>query len=373
MKGVDPAALRALLEGIEAGTANDEPAAQWLAAEPGVPDSLAPEDALMAVEAARLMGLGAHLQKAKKSSDKRVKKAAGRAIHALKSAGQEVPDEPTSGGGWTLSKERHEALPPVGLIGLPQSDGYFPFIVVAHGDAGACVCAGVAGAGQGYQDSDHGHVGRSQARDIIASARKDHNLFELPFHVVLHLCERAFSEGGRGRPHGWEHMLESVPEATRNSARLLDPLQRQDKVLQRALLSEVDALTEGDTRVVFGLDEQSSGPAVEECVTALTSKVAIDDTDRRRRIASVVKKSATEALSGHARQTWMLTMDVVAVIAESEGNEPLKNAARHTGLALAKGLDGGEIPFFRIWTERQLAAVSEMVMSVRAGQGQGQP
>ena len=185
--------------------------------------------------------------------------------------------------------------------------------------------------------------------------------------IELHAKYTFFAEGARGTPHGWGHMLESVPEATRSSARLLDPLQRQETKLDRSALNDIDALTEGDTRVVFGLDKEASGPAVEACIAALTSKVEVEDSDRRRRILGVVKQSATEALAGHARGTWTLTMDVVAVLAASMGNEPLRKAARHTGLALAEGTDGGEIPFFQIWTERQLAAVSEMVMSVRSG------
>jgi len=366
MKGVDPAAIKLLLESIEAGEAGDDPVALWLAAEASAPDALELDAALLGVEAARLMGLSAHLQRTKKASDKRVRKAAGRALHALKSSGQEIDEVPSTSKGWTLEKEVIEVMPPVGLLGLPQSDGYFPFIVIAHSEGGACVCAGVAGAGQGYQDSDHAHVARGRAREIVANARKDHNLFEVPFHIALHLCERAFSEGGRGAPGGWGHMLESVPEATRNSARLLDPTQRQERALDRGAMAEVDALTEGDTRVVFGLDEQASGPAVEECITALTSQVAPNDDSRRRRIADIVKRSVTEAMEGPGRKTWILAMDVVSVIAENAENEPLRKAARHTSLALSEGLDGGEIPFFRIWTERQLAAVSEMMMSVRA-------
>jgi hypothetical protein len=366
MTKIDKAALVALLESIEAGSAEDHPVAQWLAAEPGAPDELPLDSALLAVEAARLMGLGAHLQAAKKSADKRVKKAAGKAIHVLKSTGQSVPDAPSESAGWSLSREQRELPQPVGLLGLPQSDGYFPFILVAHSEDGACVCAGVAGAGQGYQDADHGHVGRSQARDIIASAQGDRNLHELPFHVALSLCERAFSEGGRGAPHGWSHMLDSVPEATRSSARLLDPMQRQATKLDRTALAQVDCLTEGDGRVVFGLDEKASGPAIEACIAALTSQVEVDNDDKRRRIAGVVKQATTAALTGHARQTWELTMDVIAVIGESSQNQALQAAARHTSLALADGLDGSDIPFFRIWVERQLAAVSELVMSTRS-------
>ncbi len=367
MKGVDSEALQALLTQIEAGTAGDDPRAAWLSGEPVPLDELDIDAALLAVEAARLMGLGAHQRQAKKTSDKRVRKAAGRAIHALKSAGHQLPDAPAESVGWTLDREIIEIPPPVGLLGLPQSDGYFPFILVAHGGSGACVCAGVAGAGQGYQDADHGHMGRGRAREVVADARRDHNLFEVPFHVALHFCERAFAEGGRGRPHGWSHMLESVPAATQNSARLLDPLQRQEQELDPGAISEIDALLEGESRVVFGLDEKASGPAVEECIQALTSEISVDDVSRRRRIADIVKRSATQALDGATRGTWTLTMDVVAVLAEASGNEPLRRAARHTGLALRTEMEGGEIPFFRIWIERQLAAVSEMVMSVRAG------
>jgi hypothetical protein len=143
-------------------------------------------------------------------------------------------------------------------------------------------------------------------------------------------------------------------------------MQRQSTKLDRTALAQVDCLTEGDGRVVFGLDEKASGPAIEACIAALTSQVEVDNDDKRRRIAGVVKQATTAALTGHARQTWELTMDVIAVIGESSQNQALQAAARHTSLALADGLDGSDIPFFRIWVERQLAAVSELVMSTRS-------
>ena len=163
-------------------------------------------------------------------------------------------------------------------------------------------------------------------------------------------------------------MLDSIPLATQTSAQVLDPLQRQPDALDRSKLSKIDPLLEGNTRIVFGVDESASGPAVEECVAALTSPVMTKDVDRRGRIASIVKSTATEALSGTARRTWILAMDVTAVLAAEQGNEPLREAARQTGLALREPMDGGDIPFFNIWVERQLAAVSEMVISIRSQQ-----
>ena len=59
-------------------------------------------------------------------------------------------------------------------------------------------------------------------------------------------------------------------------------------------------------------------------------------------------------------------MDVLSAIADVAGWKEERRAARHISLALQAGRPGADIPFFRIWTERQLAAVSEMIMSVRA-------
>jgi len=368
-KGVNMAAVEALLARIESGDAQD-PLVEWVTSGAGEVGAFDLDDALVAVEAARRMGLGDRLQQAKASGPKAVRKAAGRALHSMKSQGQAVPEVLRAQTTWSLEPEATELPAPVGLLGLVQSDGYFPFIMVATGHEGACVCAGVAGAGRGYQDADHAHVGRGRAREIIADARRDHALVELPFHVALNLVERAFDEGGRGSPHGWSHMLESVPDATRTASRVLDPLQRQTDVFDRAALNDIEPLLEGKNRIVFGLDEQASGPAVEECAAALTSPVMTNANDRRARIASIVKVATTEALAGAARDTWILAMDVVAVIGAVNEDEPLRVAARQTGLALREGLDGGEIPFFRVWVERQLAAVTEMIMSIRSEKAQ---
>jgi hypothetical protein len=366
---VDLAAVMALLEAIQAEDKTQSSAA-WLIDGSASVDALTQEEALVAVEAARRMALVGALNEAKGASDKLTRKAAARALHSLRSSGHEVPEQPKAAAGWSMGTEVREIPAPVGLIGLPQGDGYFPYIMVAYGKDNACVCAGVAGAGQGYQDADHAHVSRSKARDIIDNARRDHNLVEVPFHVALHFAERAFTEGGAGQPHGWHHMLSSVDEGLKNAARMLNPLQGQETELDSAALHDMEALLEGPHRIVFNLEERISGPAVDEVMGALTSQIAINDDEKRKRVADQVVTATNTAFDGHARATWTLAMDVLASIAKIAEWEPERRAARQVSLALAAGRPGVDILFFRVWTERQLAAVSEMIMSVRADREQ---
>ena len=73
------------------------------------------------------------------------------------------------------------------------------------------------------------------------------------------------------------------------------------------------------------------------------------------------------AFDGHARKTWILAMDVISAIAQVAEWNDVVPAARHNALALRAGRKGSDIPFFRIWAERQLAAVGEMILAVRSG------
>ena len=365
MSAPDLMRLARLLEAVEAEDRSNR-AVAWLLDGGTFPEELGIVDALIAVEAAKRMALMSHLAVAKKSPDKRVKKEAARAIHSLKSQGHEPPEEPKSNG-WSLGSEEREVPGPVGLLGLPQGDGYFPYILVAYNRGGAIVSAGVAGAGQGFQDADHARVGRSKARQILDNARKDHNLVEVPVHIALHFCERAFEEGGGERPHGWSQLLGSIEEGTKNTARLVDPLSRQDATLDTQKMKQVDPLLEGDHRVVFSLEDRISGPAVDAVMEVLDSQLSVDDEDKKRRVAAEVASAVDTAFDGHARTTWTLAMDVVSAIAEVAEWNDVMLAARHTSLALRAGRRGSDIPFFRIWAERQLAAVSEMILAVRSG------
>ena len=116
------------------------------------------------------------------------------------------------------------------------------------------------------------------------------------------------------------------------------------------------------------MEERISGPRVDAVLTALTSTVEVDEDSRKKRIADECALAANEVMEGHARQTWILAMDVIACISETAGWEAERKVARHTSLALSSGRPGADIPFFRMWIERQIAAVSEMILSVRSGQ-----
>ena len=369
MSRVDLEALASLLTALEAGD-DSSPAAVWLGSEPGSPDALSEADALLAIEAAQRMGMGGHLLAAKGSAIKSVRKAAARSIHALTSSGGQIPDAPKQASGWSMGSEEREIPPPIGLIGLPQGDGYFPYVLVAFSRDATTLCAGVAGSGQGFQDADYAQVGRTKAKAVIANARRDHNLVEVPFHVALHFCQRAFSEGGAGQPDGWSYMLATVPEGVQNAARMLDPLAKQDSELDSDVLHQIDALLDGPRRIVFNLEERISGPAVDAVLAALTSTLAINDDEKRKRVADEVVTATNAAFEGYARKTWTLAMDVLTAISEIAGWKEEQRAARHISLALQSGRPGADIPFFRIWAERQLAAVSEMIMSVRENKPQ---
>ena len=67
-------------------------------------------------------------------------------------------------------------------------------------------------------------------------------------------------------------------------------------------------------------------------------------------------------------------MDVVTILSAQEDRLDLRDAARHTALALRAGTAGADIPWVRVWTERQLAHAVEQLMAMNrrsgpAGQG----
>ena len=123
MSAPDLMRLAQLLEAVEAEDRSNR-AVAWL-----LDGGTFPED--LGIDDAKRMALMSHLTVAKKSPSKRVKKEAARAIHSLKTQGHEAPEAPKSGG-WALGSEEREIPQPVGLLGLPQGDGYFPYILVAY-------------------------------------------------------------------------------------------------------------------------------------------------------------------------------------------------------------------------------------------------
>ena len=121
-------------------------------------------------------------------------------------------------------------------------------------------------------------------------------------------------------------MLSSVPEGVQNAARMLDPLAKQDAELDSDILHQIDTLLDGPRRIVFNLEERISGPAVDAVLGALTSTLAVNDDEKRKRVADEVVTATNKAFDGHARQTWTLAMDVLTAIAEVAGHHAVAEA-----------------------------------------------
>ena len=258
------------------------------------------------------------------------------------------------------------ALPPVALLGLPEADGSIPFLMAGFQDENAVVFVGTASGGEGYVELDQGVTPLKDAHVLVDAIRKEHGLTDVPPHVALHFLDRAFESGGK-RPEHFNVLVDMIDEPTRLSAEILDPFAGLDGELERNALVQLGPLADERFGVFFGLPEIAIQNGLEETVQAVTSQVELNDDARRRRLKTVVQKTATQTLQGPLRNTWILALDVLTWMANLKGWAEVIRPARHTSLALQAGMDGGDIPFFRLWTERQLALVAEMVVRKQNG------
>jgi hypothetical protein len=348
---------------VDAIVAGDHPASAWLTGECAI-DTLSADVAVSAIEAARRQQvIGPLIDARDNASTKSVRKAAGAALHRLKSAGVSV-EEPRRGASWTARGATLDAPPqPVALFGLPDPNGYFPFLLVAYGQQEACASAGMAGAGQGHIDADHGVLSRSSARDVLHNAKLQQGLHEVPFHVGLHFLQRAFEEGGKGEPEGFGFLLGSVPEGVKNSARLLDPLEGQEQELDTDALHNIEALMDPRQGVYLALNEEQAYGAMGKLGEALNSQLDIDDDGKMRRVRVIIDDTADAYLNEGTRRSWVLALDVVSFLAFRASNEPLRLAARHTALALRAGHEARDIPFIREWISTQLQSIVELYLA----------
>jgi len=253
---------------------------------------------------------------------------------------------------------------PVALVGLPQADGYIPFVFVAFGDGGAAVCAGTFGGYQGAREDQCMETSRSEARRILKQGASQHGLYQVPFHEGLHFALRAFSDGLRA-PEGWEEFQTWVDPATWRAAKVLDPMAGWPDVLDDDALHQATAILDPEGKgLVFGLPETVAEGAMEEIFKALSSPLELDDDTRRERIASAVGAAADLAVDGPGQATWTFALQVAAWWFRHLDDGEAEQAAWHAGLALRDGRRGRDIPFIRVWTERQLAVVAETARSM---------
>ncbi|MFT4978363.1 MAG: hypothetical protein ACI8S6_004273 [Myxococcota bacterium] len=352
---------------VDAIIAGDHPASAWLSGT-GSLDAFSPDVALSAIEAARRQEASARLQAVKQSTtNKMLRKAAGAALHRLKAAGVTV-EEASSGQTWTPRGAALDAPPPpAALLGMPDPNGYFPYILVAYGREEACASAGLAGAGQSYVDADHAHLSRSAAREVLFNSRDQQALHPVPFHVALHFLQRAFEEGGKGEPHGFGHLLESVPEDLQTSAKLIDPLEGQESELDTDALHAIEPLLDPREGVYLALSEDQAYGAMGKIGEALDQALDLDEESKMGRIRSIIDDAADDYLNDATRRSWALALDVVTFLSWRTDNEPVRRAARHTALALRADMAARDIPFVREWVNAQLQSVVELFLARNGG------
>ena len=112
------------------------------------------------------------------------------------------------------------------------------------------------------------------------------------------------------------------------------------------------------------LTDSATEAGLDDVMAAFTSVLETSEDSRRMRIAEGVKKAANAAVGGQSRRSWVLALNLLAYLARQQEWQSIWPAARATALALEDGRPGADIPFVRLWAERQLALAADMMRRV---------
>lgn len=356
--------LQAWREDLPA-SADLAPALAWLKGHAAL-DELIAADALLGIEAAVRLHLGERVAQAGQAREKVVRKAARAAAQRLKSLGVSVPEARTATT-WTLGAEVRVLPAGQVLLGLPEDDGYVPFLACTFGPEDACLSGGAAGPVQGYRDEDHGHSSRSQVRRVLNEAQGPHRMVEVELPLGLALLQDAFRRSGRGNPPGWGHLLSHLAPTVLAHLRELQPFERLPAAPGEDAMHQVDALLAGPSAVVMGFEQEPLFALVQEALALIGSGGDGETEQRRAAIQALVDRGADQLLDEARRTTWAWSLDVVALLAQQQGDEDRMRAARATALALAGGRPGSQIPFVREQLNDQLSQLVESVARARLG------
>jgi hypothetical protein len=326
------------------------PAAAWLRRGEGSIHTLSTETALAVVEAARQLGLTERLLAAQAADDKAVRKAAGAALHKLKSAGVAVgaARAPKVAG---LAAEAIEVQPPRALLGLPGGNGYFPFVLMSFSGTEAIVCMGIAGAAQGYLEENHAHLPRAEARNFLYTLRSQKGLVEVPFALGLSVVERALQASGRKLP-GWGHLVENIDPFALQMARLKAMSARAAGVGADEAVIRSAELSRGIGPITPMLDEAD----VQGALSAVLDLQG-EGEERLDRVEGLVAEAIDRVFGVPlARETWVLALDVAAELYDLEELPDQARLARGLAGALAAGQPASTIPFFTEPLQKTLMA-----------------
>ena len=271
--------------------------------------------------AAGALGNVAALQSVNAPKD--LRKAASAALHKLKSRGVKV-EEKVAPRAFSLEKESID-VPSRAWISVPDTHGDVEILLTTTDDEGSCVLGMIVG-GAGVKEIQHGHVGRSQLRDVWKSVQGRGESVEVPFATGLHYADRFESQRG---DHDWKHFLEHVPLPTLMSARLLDPMAHPPAVHPE----------DGPVAWLAPTSCFSAG-AIEKAAAALLSHVG---EDAEAQVEAALVAASDEALEGGDRTALVASAEFAAEVFTLHGRFASAESVRGVAKRVLAGEAGSAI------------------------------
>ncbi|MES2640037.1 MAG: hypothetical protein V4850_11160 [Myxococcota bacterium] len=318
----DPAAVAAIVSRTA-----DPATVAW--AHEGKGDLAALPDPHLAIAAAGALGNTRALQSV--TAPKELKKAAAAALHKLKSRGVKIEESPAPRA-FVLGKTE-ESLPSRAFLSLPDMQGDMELLITTSDAGGNCALGIILGAGRA-KETQHGHLGRGELRDVWKKATSRGDLVEVPYLVGLHYAER-FLAGGEHK-HDWTHFLEHVPAATLQAARAADPL--------ASAPTPVDEGEDPNPRWLSPLgvlDNAALNHGINQMPVVVSA--AEDDAGRDAALEALYTETADNALDAGDRAALARSADLTAVALTFHGRPRGAAIVRAQGEAALAGEPGSAI------------------------------
>ena len=343
----DKAAVEALVSGD-----GDDNAKAWLAGTAAL-DTSDVGLALSAVEAAVRTRNVAALQTLERAQ-KDVKKAARKGLHRLKSQGVEVTEQKRQS--FTLGAGASRAEP-IAMFGPPTVEGYSEFFLACTDDEGTCVVMGAFGGGEGVRNLSHGHISKSQLRNLRRDVAEQAAMVEVPFvEAMSHFLpsiDRVKQLTGKN-PHDWDHFVTHVPGG------LLDAARDHDALAGIEPAADLEGSSALSTHPWFNLWPVTSA-AIEEVVTKLSTKIESDEesSDMHQELSD----ASAKALDDDAiRAEWVRRARLATSVAKAAGDTTLAGTAAALAKHVESGGDAKDVPFVERTLQVQIGFMASQAM-----------
>lgn len=255
----------------------------------------------------------------------------------------------------------------IAYFGLPEADGGVPFVLLnPSAPEQAVLLLGTMGWPASAGTVEHTVTEWSHAAQLVHTAQHHHNLIPVPFHIGMHFVQKSLVDDV---PNGWAELWEPLDEGERNTIQLVDPLRSFPTVIDPT--TRIESILDQDRGILFGVAEHVVETVFEDVVTVLESPILQKQEDRRARLLKLIAQAADLALDEETRRRWLSALQVTAWMTREQQWTDLSDACWHTALAMQDGRPGSQIPFVRIWVERQLAHTVETAMTMFGPGGPG--